>query len=164
MTEKLHETPLGTFRLSEKNGAIVSCQLYYGEPFEESDQPSIVLHRSTLAIDSYFQGDLEALCSIPINAQGTTFQEQVWKVLTEIPCGSTLSYSDVAKSIGRDLASRAVGMACNRNPILLFIPCHRVIGKDQKLTGFNGGVEKKQFLLQHEGVLVADEPKKEINV
>ncbi|NLU52011.1 MAG: methylated-DNA--[protein]-cysteine S-methyltransferase [Clostridiaceae bacterium] len=87
---------------------------------------------------------------LPLNPSGTEFQKNVWKALMAIPYGTTKSYRDIAREIGNEKACRAVGMANNRNPIPIFIPCHRVIGADGKLVGYGGGLDKKTYLLNLE--------------
>ena len=99
----------------------------------------------------YFGGERTEF-DLPLAPVGTQFQEQVWGALRGIPYGRTASYGEIARGIGHPTASRAVGMANGSNPISIFVPCHRVIGTDGKLTGYAGGVERKRFLLQLEGV------------
>lgn len=101
---------------------------------------------------AYLDGELEALSDIPVETKGTPFQEQVWQALREIPPGRTVSYGELAASIGEPRAVRAVGLANSRNPVGIVIPCHRVIGADGSLTGYAGGMERKRWLLAHEGV------------
>jgi len=101
-------------------------------------------------IDAYFKGDLYALSKMSLDSRGTPFQESVWSALTQIPAGTTATYKDIAGSIGKSRAYRAVGMANRSNPIALALPCHRVIGADGNLGGYAGGVEKKSWLIQHE--------------
>lgn len=108
-------------------------------------------------LDAYFHGDLEVF-DITFHLAGTDFQKSVWQALTQIPFGQTISYGELARRVGNPKASRAVGMANNANPIPIIIPCHRVIGANRSLTGFGGGLETKEFLLKHEGVL-ADQPR-----
>ena len=103
------------------------------------------------ALDAYFAGDLSTLDDIPCVADGTAFQQSVWSALRAIPAGQTLSYSGLAKRLGNPRAMRAVGLANGSNPIPLIIPCHRVIGADGSLTGYGGGLERKRWLLAHEG-------------
>ena len=107
------------------------------------------LHKSNLKVASeqlkkYFGGDSQALSSIPLSPQGTPFQQKVWKEMKKIKPGQTLSYGALAKKIGNPKAARAIGSACNKNPILLAIPCHRVIGADGSLTGFAAGMKRKR--------------------
>lgn len=102
----------------------------------------------------YLDGELEVLREINIAAPGTPFQQQVWQALCKIPVGHTCSYGDLAKAVGKPKASRAVGLANGANPIAVVVPCHRVIGANGTLTGYGGGLERKQWLLAHEGALL----------
>lgn len=104
----------------------------------------------TARLRAYFGGDLTALEEIPADPHGSEFQRSVWRELRRIPVGETISYGQLAARLGRPSASRAVGMANSRNPVGIVIPCHRVIGANGKLTGYAGGVERKQWLLEHE--------------
>lgn len=105
-------------------------------------------------IEAYFNGDLTALDAIPVDTGGTPFQQRIWNQLRRIPLGKTVSYRDIAKRIGQPTATRAVGAANAANPISLVIPCHRVIRTDGTLCGYGGGIERKEWLLRHEGVEV----------
>lgn len=105
-------------------------------------------------IRAYFAGDLAAVDKLPADGGGTAFQRKVWTTLRAIPCGTTWSYSDLAHAVGRPSAVRAVGMINGRNPVSIVVPCHRVIGKDGALTGYGGGLDRKRWLLRHEGALV----------
>src|SRR5579872_755650 len=103
------------------------------------------------ALEAYFGGDLHATESITVKAAGTPFQREVWAALRDIPVGKTMSYGGLAAKIGRPKAVRAVGLANGANPIGIVVPCHRVIGADASLTGFGGGLDRKRWLLSHEG-------------
>ncbi|HVY81313.1 MAG TPA: methylated-DNA--[protein]-cysteine S-methyltransferase [Steroidobacteraceae bacterium] len=103
------------------------------------------------ALDEYFAGRLDALDRIPCQADGTPFQQAVWTALRAIPAGQTISYGALAERLGNPQAVRAVGLANGSNPIPIVIPCHRVIGSDGSLTGYGGGLERKRWLLAHEG-------------
>jgi methylated-DNA-[protein]-cysteine S-methyltransferase len=103
-------------------------------------------------IRDYLSGDFSSLADIPVNGGGTEFQRQVWQMLKTIPIGTTISYGELATKIGKPTAARAVGMANSLNPVAIVVPCHRVIGAKAKLTGYAGGLDRKQWLLQHEGV------------
>ena len=92
-----------------------------------------------------------AVFDLPLRLEGTDFQKRVWRELTRIPFGDTLSYGQLARRIDNPNGSRAVGLANGRNPIAIIVPCHRVIGANGSLTGFGGGIERKQWLLAHEG-------------
>lgn len=107
----------------------------------------------TRALTAYFDGELAAIDGLEVAFAGTEFQRSVWRALTTIPCGETRSYGDVARQIGNPKAVRAVGLANGSNPVGIVVPCHRVIGANGTLTGYGGGVERKRWLLQHEGVL-----------
>jgi len=103
----------------------------------------------------YFGGDLDALSSIAVAPHGTPFQQRVWRALRTVPVGHTVSYGELARSIGMPSAVRAVGAANGANPIGIVIPCHRVIGADGRLVGYGGGLARKRWLLEHEGACPA---------
>ncbi|HLY59060.1 MAG TPA: methylated-DNA--[protein]-cysteine S-methyltransferase [Stellaceae bacterium] len=105
----------------------------------------------TTALGAYFAGDLAAIDGLPVETGGTQFQRGVWAALRGIPCGETRSYGALAQRIGRASAVRAVGLANGANPVSIVVPCHRVIGSDGSLTGYGGGIERKRWLLAHEG-------------
>jgi methylated-DNA-[protein]-cysteine S-methyltransferase len=107
----------------------------------------------TGALTDYFDGDLAALDRIEVATAGTPFQEAAWAALRAIPAGATRSYAQQAAAIGRPKAMRAVGLANGSNPVGIVNPCHRVIGADGALTGYGGGLDRKRWLLQHEGAL-----------
>ena len=102
------------------------------------------------ALTSYFAGDLRAIDALDVDPQGTPFQRRVWAALRTIPAGTTWSYADLARAVGRPTATRAVGAANGRNPVALVLPCHRVIASDGTLGGYGGGLEMKRWLLRHE--------------
>jgi methylated-DNA-[protein]-cysteine S-methyltransferase len=106
------------------------------------------------ALTQYFAGELEAIDRIPVVTSGTAFQDDVWVALRGIRVGTTLSYGALAQRVGRPKSVRAVGHANGANPISIVIPCHRVIGADGSLTGYGGGLDRKRWLLAHEGVAV----------
>lgn len=123
-------------------------QLQYGdqvhlEPINHSSH-------LTEAMRHYFTGNFAAIDALPVKTAGTPFQRDVWRALRGIPCGSTISYAQLAARIGRPSAIRAVGLANGSNPISIVVPCHRVIGATGSLTGYGGGIERKRWLLQHE--------------
>jgi methylated-DNA-[protein]-cysteine S-methyltransferase len=102
-------------------------------------------------LNAFFAGDIAAINGIPTETAGTPFQREVWSALGQIPAGETWTYTQLAQRIGRPSAVRAVGMANGANPIGVVIPCHRVVGADGSLTGYGGGLARKQWLLEHEG-------------
>jgi methylated-DNA-[protein]-cysteine S-methyltransferase len=106
------------------------------------------------ALADYFSGDVDRLRSIPLRIAGTPFQRKVWTALQTIPAGSTLSYGVLAKKLEVPTAVRAVGHANGSNPISVVIPCHRVIGAAGALTGYGGGIDRKRWLLRHEGAVL----------
>ena len=122
---------------------------YPGEPRARQRVPALedILGR-------YFGGNLAALDTVPVELNGTPFQKRVWQALRRIPFGSTISYAELARRIGSPSAIRAVGTANGANPVAVIVPCHRVIGSDGSLTGYGGGLDRKQWLLSHEGCTV----------
>lgn len=110
------------------------------------------------ALRAYFKGDLQALDRLSVDTGGTPFQRAVWRALRRIPSGRTASYGEIARRIGRPRAVRAVGLANGANPVAIVIPCHRVIGADGTLTGYGGGLDRKRWLLRHEGAVTAPSP------
>jgi methylated-DNA-[protein]-cysteine S-methyltransferase len=126
-----------------------SLRLHYGESGFQL-QPLRGSSPARLALEAYFEGELAAIEAISTQTRGTDFQRSVWTALREIPVGSTVSYGQLARKIGRPAAVRAVGAANGANPIPVIVPCHRVIGADASLTGFGGGLERKRWLLAHE--------------
>jgi len=109
----------------------------------------------TDAFAAYFAGDLAAIDALPVATGGTDFQRAVWAALRGVRCGQTITYRTLASLAGRPAAIRAAGHANGSNPISIVLPCHRVIGTDGTLTGYGGGIERKRWLLAHEGVAVA---------
>jgi methylated-DNA-[protein]-cysteine S-methyltransferase len=109
------------------------------------------LPQAARQLEEYFKGERREF-DLPLRMHGTEFQRRAWQSLREIPYGETRSYGEQAKRIGNPNASRAVGLANGRNPIPIVVPCHRVIGADGSLTGFGGGIERKRWLLAHEGL------------
>ena len=120
---------------------------FASEPIEQSDHP--VLIEAVRQLDEYFAGRRRVF-DVPLEPVGTAFQLQAWAGLREIPYGATRTYGEQAAAMGRPAASRAVGAANGRNPLSIFVPCHRVIGANGSLTGFAGGLEIKRFLLELE--------------
>jgi methylated-DNA-[protein]-cysteine S-methyltransferase len=106
----------------------------------------------TSAMRRYFKGEIGVLKNLPVATTGTPFQNDVWNALRKIKDGTTISYAELARRIGKPKAVRAAGLANGQNPISIVVPCHRVIGSDGSLTGYGGGLERKEWLLRHEGV------------
>jgi len=142
------ESPLGLLTLVEEEERLT--QLLFGEiDFQRSPQSTALLEQCKKELEEYFQRKRKHF-DIPLAPKGSAFQQQVWTALQAIPYGESISYGELAKSIGRPRAFRAVGGANHRNPIPIIIPCHRVIGADGSLTGYGGGLGKKIFLLELE--------------
>lgn len=112
-------------------------------------EPWPVVQAAIAELDEYFRGASQTF-TVPLTPQGTAFQQQVWQQLRQIPFGVTVSYADVANALGKPNATRAVGLANGKNPICILLPCHRVIGSNGKLTGYGGGLWRKEWLLRHE--------------
>ena len=148
MNTCLYNSPIGILKISEDNGKIIGL---YPNQKEKSgqEQHSELLKEACRQLDEYFQGKRKQF-DLPINYKGTPFQEKVWRELQNIPYGETRSYEDIAIKIGSPKADRAVGQANNRNPILLLIPCHRVIHKNGDISGFACGIKTKKYLLDLE--------------
>ena len=117
------------------------------------EDPDVHTESARTQLREYFEG-LRDSFQLELEPEGTEFERSVWKELLEIPNGKTCSYGDIARGIGDAKASQAVGRANGKNPIAIVIPCHRVIGADKKLTGYAGGLERKEWLLKHEGALL----------
>jgi methylated-DNA-[protein]-cysteine S-methyltransferase len=121
---------------------------------QASDLGDCNLTRQSLqaCIQAYFSGDLNSLNHLPVETGGTPFQQQVWQSLRTIPAGQVITYGELAQNLNNPKAVRAVGMANSLNPIAIILPCHRVIGAKGQLTGYAGGLDRKQWLLKHEGI------------
>jgi methylated-DNA-[protein]-cysteine S-methyltransferase len=149
------DSPIGPLMLTSDGTALTG--LYMGTPGKMPDlaegwtQNAAIdpLRAAVRQLQEYFAGTRREF-DLPLRMQGTAFQRRVWKELTKIPYGETWSYGQLAKRIDNPNASRAVGLANGRNPIAVIVPCHRVIGADGSLTGFGGGLPRKQWLLAHE--------------
>lgn len=105
-------------------------------------------------LQDYFAGDLGIINTLPTATAGTPFQREVWQALRDIPCGHVMHYGQLAEALGRNGAARAVGAANGSNPVSIVVPCHRVIGRNGTMTGYAGGVQRKEWLLRHEGYLL----------
>ncbi|MCD7928649.1 MAG: methylated-DNA--[protein]-cysteine S-methyltransferase [Clostridiales bacterium] len=152
MTCRVVETPIGLLTAGVEQGAV--ALLSSNAPSAESQglpEEEALLNRLEQQLGEYFHGTRQTF-DLPVRLVGTPFQRQVWEQLRQIPYGETCTYGEIAAALGNPRASRAVGAACGRNNILLLVPCHRVVGKDDALTGFSaaGGVAAKKFLLRLE--------------
>jgi methylated-DNA-[protein]-cysteine S-methyltransferase len=161
--EEAHvRSPIGSLGVFAREGVLIALD------FDDGDHARRVVARRfpdaeivgaprdaafAAALRRYLEGDLAAIDAVAVDPGGTAFQARVWKALRRIPCGRTTSYGALARRLGEPNAMRAVGLANGQNPIAIVIPCHRVIGKDGSLTGYGGGLERKRWLLRHEGAL-----------
>jgi len=152
MNVVLHDSPVGPLTLVSDGAAITAImfpvQRHYTAP-EPTGRGDKILDAARKQLDSYFAGRRRSF-ELPLAPRGTAFQTRVWDALTRIGYGETKSYGAIAAAIGSPKAMRAVGAANGRNPIPIVIPCHRVIGADGSLTGFGGGMERKELLLNLE--------------
>ena len=146
-----YETILGSVTFVEEDGTLLAISTH--RTFEGIEQETPLIKDAYRQLSEYLKGERKGF-DLPLLIKGTTFQQQVWNALLEIPYGETRSYKQIAVAIGNPKAVRAVGMANNRNPLLIVVPCHRVIGANGKLVGYGAGIEKKEFLLRLEKSLL----------
>lgn len=154
MNHSVMQSPIGPLTIVATDGALVAILMdgHRRPPVPESawgERVDDALPDATRQLEEYFAGKRQAF-DLPLAPSGTEFQRRVWAALTEIPYGETRSYGQIATAIGQPGASRAVGMANGRNPVSIVVPCHRVVGASGSLTGYAGGPERKQFLLDLE--------------
>ncbi len=159
-----YASPLGSLLLAAEKEALTGLwlpgQKYYAAGLTEdaAEDPSHpILQTAAEWLDAYFAGDKPELSALPLAPGGSGFQKLIWELLRDIPYGETTTYGALAAKaetrLGRKTAARAVGAAVGRNPISILIPCHRVLGADRSLTGYAGGLDKKEWLLRHEGAI-----------
>ena len=148
----IYSSPIGYLDIVESEGAItnidisgkINTSLYHL-------RLTSVISQAVKELDEYFKGKRKYF-DVPISPSGSEFQWKVWQELLKIPYGEKRSYLSIAKEVGTPKGSRAVGQSIGKNPILILIPCHRVLGKDNSITGFSAGIKVKEFLLDLEGV------------
>lgn len=146
----VHHSPVGPLTLVSDGECLVGLHFEgWNPPADAFHKSDAVLASTARQLDIYFTGRLRAF-DLPLAPAGTPFQQRVWSALRDIPFGETRSYGQLAQTIGKPSAMRAVGAANGRNPIAIVVPCHRVIGADGSLTGFGGGIDRKKFLLSLE--------------
>lgn len=144
-----YETPIGWITLEENGEGITSLDFGKHEPKDGELRETPLLAKGATQLKEYFEGKRKTF-ELNLLPQGTPFQLKVWQALQEIPYGKTCSYKEIAQRVGSEKGFRAVGMANNRNPIPIFIPCHRVIGSNGGLVGYGGGLDIKVQLLELE--------------
>lgn len=148
------ESPIGNLKLETTGNAILRLS-FNGKEFRDSNlanQPEII-RTAVQQLKEYFNGERKEF-DLPLALEGTDFQLRVWENLQKISYGATTTYSELSKMMGNVKAVRAIGRANGQNPIPIIIPCHRVVGAGGNLTGYSGGLEKKKYLLRHEGALL----------
>jgi O-6-methylguanine DNA methyltransferase len=145
-----YDTKIGRIQI-EENGEAITKIHYVKKDIQENTEgkETKLLKEAIKQLNEYFEGKRSSF-NLQLAPEGTEFQKKVWNALREIPFGETKSYGEIARIIGNEKASRAVGMANNKNPIMIVIPCHRVIGANGKLVGYAGGIEVKEMLLNLE--------------
>ena len=141
-------SPLGSIQIEGDEEGLQRVT-FLNEKIPQSENIPDALTSAALQLEEYFAGTRTAF-SLKLNPQGTDFQKQVWQQLAEIPFGKTTSYLQMAKDLGDPKVIRAAASANGKNPIAIIIPCHRVIGSDQSMTGYAGGIWRKKWLLEHE--------------
>ncbi len=145
-----YKSPIGYLRILSNGSAITEIKFMDSDGPED---PDVHTESARTQLREYFEGHRDRF-QLKLLPAGSEFEQKVWKQLMEIPKGKTVTYGSIAKNIGDPKAYQAVGKANGKNPIAVIIPCHRVIGADQKLTGYAGGLERKEWLLKHEGALL----------
>ncbi len=142
-------SPLGMIWVEATERGVSVVRFTDSQP--DAVRPSSITRLCREELEAYFAGELTNF-SVPVDAKGTAFQQRVWTQLCEIPYGHSQHYGHIAHALGKPTASRAVGMANGKNPVSIIVPCHRVIGKNGTLTGYAGGLVRKQKLLDLEGI------------
>jgi methylated-DNA-[protein]-cysteine S-methyltransferase len=149
-----YQSPVGTLQVVCSNDALVGLTFLKEGETAEHGESNALTQQTCIQLDEYFSGERKEF-QIPMLQNGTVFQAKVWHLLQTIPYGKTLSYMDLAKTYGDVKAIRAVAAANGKNNIAIVVPCHRVIGSNQTLTGYAGGLWRKQWLLAHEAKFYA---------
>lgn len=149
LTLAAHDGRLCLLHFGSREGAVRATlhRWYPGDAIEHRRDPA----GAATALAKYFSGQLDALDALGVELNGTPFQQRVWAALRRVRPGCTASYSEIAHAIGAPSAVRAVGAANGANPVAIVVPCHRIIGSNGTLTGYGGGLRRKEWLLRHEG-------------
>ena len=146
---EIYQSPIGALTILSGDKGIKAIKFNEDEKVKVQGRTNEMTRWAVKELEEYFQGKRKVF-TVPCVPQGTDFQKKVWEALTQIPYGETRTYKEIAEAAGNPKASRAVGMANNRNPIPIIIPCHRVIGTNGSLTGYAGGLNVKEYLLKLE--------------
>lgn len=145
----IYKTKVGYIKIVHDNGKVIGLHRVNEEHIIDYGHDTEFTKTVMMQLKEYLEGNRETF-EIPYEVKGTVFQKKVWKALCDIPYGETRTYKEIAIAVGNEKASRAVGMANNKNPIAIVIPCHRVIGANGKLVGYAGGLDMKEMLLKLE--------------
>ncbi len=145
----IYETKLGYFKMEYEDGFLIFLKKIFDEIISDFGTKTELTESTYKQLTEYFEGKRKTF-DLPYKLNGTDFQKRAWSALCDIPYGETRTYKDIARAIGNEKASRAVGMANNKNPIHIIVPCHRVIGASGKLVGYAGGLDMKEFLIETE--------------
>lgn len=148
-----YHSSIGWLGISATDGFLNAIQFLDEDPKSEFSDSNPIIEQTIAELSEYFDGNRNEF-SIPLKPEGSEFQQTVWEQLQEIPYGQTTTYGKLAKKLGDPNKVRAVGKANGQNPIPIIIPCHRVIGADNSLVGYAGGISRKQYLLKHEGAIL----------
>jgi methylated-DNA-[protein]-cysteine S-methyltransferase len=155
LTAAVCDSPVGALILvGSEDGLREVLWMERGLPPGEQDRSCAVLEDAARQLRAYFAGELRRF-ELPLDLVGTPFQVQAWRALADVPYGTTVSYGEQARRLGRPAAARAVGAANGRNPVPIVLPCHRIVGADRSLVGFGGGLDRKAWLLAHEARVAA---------
>ena len=166
--QEVYDSPVGKMIMvsygEHLNGLWIEGQSGFTDAVKEGMQPKEELSVFIMTkewLDRYFAGDKPKISELPLQLSGTEFRKEVWKLLCEIPYGETTTYGEIAKKMAKKrnkakMSAQAVGNAVGHNPVSIIVPCHRVIGSDGGMTGYGGGIAKKVWLLNHEGVSVEE--------
>lgn len=150
------DSPIGKILLVSDGESLTRLameeQKYFSGVQDNWRRDDKIFKEARAQLEAYFAGDLQEF-DLPLAPQGSEFQLEVWQALQDIPYGKTESYGSLAKRVDSPKGARAVGLANGHNPISIIVPCHRVIGANGKLTGYGGGIERKRWLLEHEGAI-----------
>ncbi|MEL7834216.1 methylated-DNA--[protein]-cysteine S-methyltransferase [Fodinibius sp. Rm-B-1B1-1] len=148
-----YESPIGGLTLTASANSLQS--ITFGDDQSEANSTSSneILDIAIKQLSEYFEGQRTSF-SLPLSPEGSDFQQSIWEQLQDVPYGQTITYGALADKLGDPNKVRAVGSANGQNPIPIIIPCHRVIGANNNLVGYSGGIERKEFLLKHEGALL----------
>lgn len=145
-----YESPVGILKIAEDDQGITEVS-FQDEKGTDQREGNLYLQETQRQLEEYFAGSRRSF-DVPLSLKGTEFQKKVWHALMEIPYGHTACYQEVAAMIGNEKASRAIGNANHHNPVVIIVPCHRVINADGSIGGYGGGIERKKYLLNLEGI------------